>query len=94
MQRSTTHRNGVTGVTDLVFDLPAGDLKPLAALDVRVWGREKAAELPAADKEFPLVAVVLEGTRSERIVPMNRRSWDLVLARELSLPQRRGVGSV
>ena len=33
-QRATTHRNGVTGVTDLVFDLPAGDLRSLAALDV------------------------------------------------------------
>jgi hypothetical protein len=80
VQHSTTHRNGVTGVTDLIFDLPPSDLRPLAALDVRVWGRERAAELPAADKEFPLVAVVLEGIRTERVVRMHRRSWDLVLA--------------
>jgi hypothetical protein len=80
MQRSPTHRDGVTGVTDLVFDLPAGDLRPLAALDVRAWGREKSAELPAADEEFPFVAVVLEGAGIERIVRMNRRSRDLVLA--------------
>jgi hypothetical protein len=78
-QRSVTHRNGITGVTDLVFDLPASELRPLAALDVRVRGREKAAELPTTDKEFPLVAVVLEGAGVERIERMNRRSWDVVL---------------
>jgi hypothetical protein len=77
---SVTHRNGVTGVTGLVFDLPTSDLRPLAALDVRVWGREKAAELPATDKDFPLVAVVLEGTGTDRTMRMNPRSWDLVLA--------------